>query len=172
MQDFLTLAKERYSVRQYKSDAVSQDDLAYILEAAMIAPTACNNQGIHVYVLSGEEARANAKSVCKFTFDAPVVLCVCKDSDKYWKNPFEEGVNSGDIDASIVGSHMMLAARERELGTCWVGAFSPSKLKEALNLPKNHQPVLLMPLGHPADEATPTAMHTTTRPQEELITVM
>lgn len=172
MSDFLALTKERCSVRSFKPDAIAQDALDYVLEAGRLAPTACNKQGIHIYLLTSDETRAAAASVCKFTFGAPAILCVCKDHDSYWKNPFEDGINSGDIDASIVTTHMMLAAREKGLGSCWVGAFAPSKMAQALALPANHQVVALLPLGYPADDATPSEMHAKRKTKEELVTVM
>ena len=70
----LLLAKERYSVRKYKSDMIGDDELNRILEAGMLAPTGCNYQPQRIYVLKSDEAIAKIRSLSRCAFDAPVVL--------------------------------------------------------------------------------------------------
>lgn len=144
--------------------------MQHILAAGQIAPTACNSQAVHVYVLQSEEARAKVATLTKYTFAAPIILMVCYESDRTWKNPLEAGIISGEQDCAIVAMHMMLAAWEEGIGSCWVGYFPPEKLAEALALPENHCPVLLMPMGHPATDAAPSPLHEKTRSLDELVT--
>ena len=172
MNDFLTLAGARYSVRKFQPTAISRAHLARILEAGRLAPTACNNQAVHIYVLQSAEALAKVQAVTKYTFGAPVILLVCYDADRTWKNPLEAGITSGEVDASIVATHMMLEAWENGVGSCWVGYFPNSALAQSLDLPQNHKPVLLMPMGYPADDAVPAAMHTQRRSLDELVTML
>ncbi len=65
---------------------------------------------------------------------------------------------------------MMLEAWDQGLGTCWVNLFPNSRLAAELSLAENHKPVLLMPIGFPADNATPNPLHHQTRPLAELVT--
>lgn len=170
MNDFLSLAKARYSVRAYKPTPISEAALARVLEAGQVAPTACNAQAVHTYVLQSDSALATVRHMTKYTFNAPTVLLVCYDSERTWHNKLEEGITSGQQDAAIVATHMMLEAWTQNLGTCWVDLFPNSRLAAALHLPVNHQPVLLMPIGIPADDAQPNPLHHQTRPLAELVT--
>lgn len=76
MNSFLELAKARYSVRKYKPAAVEQEKIDRILEAARVAPTACNNQPQKIYIIKSEEKRKALAEVCPCTFDAPVIFAV------------------------------------------------------------------------------------------------
>lgn len=172
MNDFLSLAAARYSVRKFKPEAIAEDTMARILEAGRLAPTACNNQAVHIYVLKSDAVLAKVAALTKFTFGAPTVLLVCAEESRTWKNPLEQGITSAEQDAAIVATHMMLEAWEEGVGSCWVGYFPNSKVAEALALPADHKPVLLMPMGYPADDAAPTKMHTDSRSLDELVTIL
>ena len=108
---FFQLAKDRYSVRSYKSQLVEPDKLAQILEAGRIAPTAANKQPqrIKVIIDPAELAKVDECTPCRF--GAPAVLLVCYDKAACWKRKFD-GANSGEVDASIITTHLMLAAED------------------------------------------------------------
>ncbi len=76
---FQELAKKRYSVRSFKNAPIEEEKLNLILEAGRVAPPACNNQPQKIYVAKSAEARQKLASVCRCTFDAPVILVVCYD---------------------------------------------------------------------------------------------
>lgn len=164
--------KSRYSVRKFKPDMITDDELNTILEAGMVAPTGCNYQPQRVYVLNSEEAIAKIRQLCRSAFNAPVVLIIALDENADWKNPYEEGYRAGIQDVSIVADHMMLAAWDIGVGSCWVNAFRPSDVKAAFNLPENETPVLLMPLGYPAKDSEPSKLHTASKDLEEIIRVI
>jgi nitroreductase len=164
--------KSRYSVRKYKPDMLSDEAIDAILEAGMVAPTGCNYQPQRVYVLKSEESIAKIRQLCRSAFNAPVVLIVALDENADWKNPYEEGYRAGIQDVSIVADHMMLTAWDLGIGSCWVNAFRPSDVKEAFSLPENELPVLLLPLGYPAEESTPSKLHTASKTPGELIRVL
>lgn len=86
-------------------------------------------------------------SLTKCHYDAPTVLIIAYDKSKDWKNSNEEGVHSGEQDASIVATHMMLEAWELGIGSCWVNFFSPSQVAEEFGFPENITPVLILPIG-------------------------
>lgn len=170
--EFEKVIKERYSVRKYKSDMVTDEELSKILEAGTVAPTGCNYQPQRIYVLKSEEAVAKIRTLSKCAFDAPVVLMIVLDENADWKSPLEAGCRAGVQDVSIVADHMMLAAWNIGIGTCWVNYFKPSEVKAAFNLPENETPVLLMTLGYPAQDLKPMKLHYDSKQTDELVKIL
>ena len=170
--EFSKVIKERYSVRKYKPDMIWDDELNKILEAGMLAPTGCNYQPQRIYVLKSEEANAKIRSLTRCAFDAPVVLLIALDENADWKNPYEAGFRAGIQDVSIVADHMMLTAWDIGIGSCWVNAFRPSDVKEAFGLPENETPVLLLPLGYPAENSKPAKLHSESKDMSEIIKIL
>ena len=156
---FQELAHARYSVRAYRNDPIEEEKLNLILEAGRAAPTACNNQPQKIFIAKSEESRKKLASVCRCTFDAPVILVVCYDRDRNWKNKLQPGYESGETDAAIVCTHMMLQAFELGIGSCWVGYFNANTVAEVLGLPENLTVSALLPIGYPAENAQPKEMH-------------
>lgn len=169
---FLDLAKERYSVRSFRKDMIEEDQLQAILEAGRVAPTACNKQPQKVFVVKSEEARAKLASVCRFTFDAPVILVVGYDRERDWKNRLMPPYTSGETDAAIVCTHMMLAAWDEGIGSCWVGYFNADEVACALGLPEQIRVTAMLPMGYAADDATPMDLHSIYREYEDTIEVI
>lgn len=167
---FLELAQARYSVRSYKDIPIEEEKLKLVLEAGRIAPTACNNQPQKIYVAKSEEARKKLASVCRCTFGAPVILVVCYDRTRDWKNKLMPPYESGETDAAIVCTHMMLQAFELGIGSCWVGYFNADAVSKALNLPENLTVSALLPIGYPGEDAQPAPMHSQYRDWEDTIT--
>jgi nitroreductase len=155
---FLELAKSRYSVRSYKSQPIEQNKLEQVLEAGRIAPTACNNQPQRIKVFTSTADLAKVDECTPFRFKAPAVLLVCYDKTDCWRRKFD-GAYSGEIDASIVATHLMLAAHDLALGTCWVMHFDPDKTIELFKLPKNVIPSAMLPIGYPSERSEPSSGH-------------
>ncbi len=170
--NFLELAKARYSVRSFKKDEIEESKLNAILEAGRVAPSACNKQPQKIFVVKSEDARAKLASVCRFTFDAPVVLVVCYDKERSWQNDLMPGYNSGETDAAIVCTHMMLEAWEQGIASCWVGWFNADEIAKALALPENLCVCSLLPIGYATDDALPTKLHTRIREFDDTIAFM
>ncbi|MBQ9760717.1 MAG: nitroreductase family protein [Clostridia bacterium] len=168
--NFSELATSRYSVRAFRDTPIEQDKLLSILEAGHVAPTARNFQPQKIYVIKSEEYRARLASVCRFTFGAPVILAVGYDTERAWKNKLANGHSSGETDAAIVCTHMMLKAWELGIGSCWVGWYDPKAVSEALGLPDNVVLCSLLPLGYPAEDAAPAALHTQYRALDDVVT--
>lgn len=171
MTDFLTFAQSRYSVRKFKPEPVRQQDIDLILRAGQIAPTGCNYQPYHVYVLQSEEALAKMRRCTKCHFDAPLGMLVCSDTSRSWKRKYD-GADAGWVDASIVTTHMMLQAHELGVGSCWVMYFIPEAVKTEFELPDHFVPVALLVMGYPAEDVAPNPLHDQTRPMEELATIL
>ena len=156
---FQELAHARYSVRSFQNAPIEKETLDLILEAGRIAPTACNFQPQKIFVAKSREAREKLASVCRCTFGAPVILVVCYDRERDWKNKLQPGYESGETDAAIVCTHMMLQAFELGVGSCWVGYFNADHVAKALDLPENLTVSALLPMGYPAADAAPLPLH-------------
>ena len=118
MTRFMDLIKDRFSVRSFSDQKVEEEKLDLILEAAKLAPTAKNNQPWRIYLLQSEEALKKINFVCDCIFGSSAVFVICYDIDEAWRSPFDEGNHAGKMDASIVCTHMMLAAWELGIGSC------------------------------------------------------
>lgn len=163
--DVFKAIKSRYSVRGYKPDPVSAEDLAKVLEAARQAPTAANRQPFRVIVIhtAGREEDLARIYGRRWFLTAPLVLAVVAVPGEAWRRmddkPYDE------VDATIAMDHMILAATSLGLGTCWVAAFDPVAAREVLDLPDDVEPVAFTPLGYP--DKGPSA--TTRLPLETLV---
>lgn len=165
---FLELARERFSVRDFSPKELKDEDIAVILEAAKVAPTAVNFQPQKLYVVKSKSAMARL-SALRSMFGAPVAIIVCYDDTLSWKNSRDGGHDSGEVDAAIVTTHMMLQAWELGIGSCWIGAFSPADVAKEFGLPANEHPVAILPLGYAADGCQPSDRHLAYRELSEFV---
>ena len=151
----LELLGQRYSVRSYKPDPVENDKLQQILEAARLAPTAANRQPFQIIVIHtrGREDELSRIYTRPWFVQAPIVICICAITDKAWVR--RDGKSYADVDVAIVMDHLILAATDLGLGTCWIGAFDPIAARETLGLPEQASPIAFTPLGYPADQPAP-----------------
>ena len=164
--DFLELAADRYSVRHFTNTPVEQEKIDKIIQAGRLAPTAVNSQPQIIYVASSKEALEKLNKVSPCMYGAPQCIVACYTDDNVV--PRGNG-NYGDIDVTIVLTHMMLEAANLGVGTCLVGYFDSEELVSALELPSGVHPVLLMPFGYAAEDAVPSPKHTEYRPKEETV---
>lgn len=169
MKDFLQMVRERYSVRDFQQRPIEDADMSAILEAGRLAPTAVNYQPQRIYVIKSREGLEKIRSLTPCAFNAPVVLLVCADVDASFHSDFDKGYNSGEMDAAIVGTHMMLAAADRGVGSTWVLWFTPGEIKEAFGLPDHIRPMFLLPMGYPGEGAAPSDMHGSRKPLSETV---
>ena len=149
--EFFDLIAKRYSVRAYQSKPVEQKKLNKILEAANLAPTAANRQPFQMIVIQTRGKEAELKKIYHRDWfsQAPIVICFCAIISEAWSRM--DGKNYADVDATIAMDHLILAAADLGLGTCWVAAFNPEAAREVLGLPDDVEPLAFTPLGYPAD---------------------
>ena len=152
--NFLELVKSRYSVRSFQERNVEPEKLAYLLECARLAPSACNRQPWRLIVVREKALReAVCDAAARFVWmrEAPLLVVVCVDESEAWVRGADSR-NHADVDAAIVTEHLVLAAAEQGLGSCWVCAFDPTKCRAALSIEEPLRPVAILPIGYPADE--------------------
>ncbi len=166
--DFIELAQRRYSVLEYEHKAVEPEKLDKILEAGLAAPTACNNQPQRIRIIESEEDKQRLNKVVPSKYYMPVALLVCYDKDQCWKRPFD-GKESGEIDASIVTTHMMMEAADLNLGSIWVMHWDPNLMRKEFDLADNIEPVSLLILGYPSEKAFPRSGHYLTKELSEIM---
>lgn len=167
--DFIELAQNRYSVRSFRDAPIAAHELDAILRAGQLAPTACNRQPQRIVVINSPEGLSRLRSCTECHFDAPAALLVCCDTQECWTRRYD-GKRSGDIDASIVATHMMLEAAQLGIGTTWVMYFDPEAMRREFKLPPSVEPVALLVMGYPAADAQPSPMHAQTRALDDLVT--
>ena len=155
---FMELAQARYSVRKFSEKPVEGEKLTQLLEAARLAPTAHNNQPQRLLVIQSPEALLKLKDCTPYHFGAPLAILVSYDRDAAWVRKYD-GCHSGDVDASIAGTHIMMAAADLGRGSTGVMQFDPAAIREAYHLPEHFVPVALFPIGYPADDAKPAPGH-------------
>lgn len=153
--EFSELIRTRYSVRAYKPDPVGEEELQKVLEAARLAPTAANRQPFQLIVIHTEGREAELRRIYNrdWFVQAPLVICACGISSGAWTR--EDDKNFAPVDVAIVMDHLILAAADLGLGTCWVGAFNVAATREVLGLPDEVEPIIFTPLGYPDDQPKP-----------------
>ena len=144
--DFMDLVMKRRSIRKYKPDQVPKKDIEYILEAARQAPSWANRQCWR-YIIVSDEATRKKITTREWTAEAPIIIVGCADPTKAG-NKDEKPYYMLDMGISM--EHLILAAAEKGLGTCWIGGqFDENVVREALGVPESHRVVALTPLGYP-----------------------
>ena len=147
--EFLDVIKTRRSIRKYKPDPVSDKDIEYVLNAARLAPSWKNQQSWKYVVVKDKEkikkiASARPQSM-EWLAEAPVMIVACANPDD---SGHREGKDYYLVDIGISLEHLLLAARDRGLGTCWIGGFDEKTVKDAIEAPENVRIVAYTPLGY------------------------
>jgi nitroreductase len=151
--DFLELAKRRYSCRNFKPDEIEKDLWIKVLEAARIAPSAVNFQPWQFFVVLDpvQKAKVIESYPREWIKEAPALIIAAGDRQLSWKRA--DGKDHLEIDIAIAVDHLILQATALGLGTCWVCNFDRVKLHKTLNLPSHMEPLVIIPLGYPVNEA-------------------
>jgi nitroreductase len=155
--DFMTLVRERYSVRAYEAVPVEDDKLDQVLQAARLAPTAANRQPFQVIVIhtAGREEELQRVYPKPWFTEGPLVVGIVALPAESWYRKKYDDMNYCYVDCAIAMDHLILAAHELGLGTCWIADFNPGAAREVLELPDGAELVAITPLGYPNDEPKP-----------------
>ena len=149
--EYTELIHSRESIRNYDPNRpVPNEILVKILEAGRLAPSACNYQPWKFLVISSSVMLEKVR-VCyqrDWFKDAPHVLVILGLKDQAWKRSYD-GYNSIETDVAIAMTHIILAAENEGVGACWVEAYNPAVLKDAINQGENQLIFGITPLGYP-----------------------
>jgi nitroreductase len=150
--DFSDVIHKRRSIRSYKPDQVSDDVLNSLLESARLAPSWMNKQCWHFIIVNDPEAIqeiAGTTIINRWIKQAPICIVACAD-------PHLSGTHHDldyfTVDVAIAMEHLVLAATNQGLGTCWIGAINEKKLKTILQIPPRIRVVALTPIGYPEEK--------------------
>ncbi len=162
---FIELVRKRKSTRKYLSKPVPKEIIDQCLEAARLAPSACNSQPWSFVVVDDKNAineivkksMSGLYSMNKFVKTAPVVIVVITEQSVYAARMggMLRNVKYNLIDIGIACDHLVLQAVELGLGTCWLGWFNGKALKKVLGLPKSKHVDVAISMGYPDETAEP-----------------
>jgi len=157
--DIFEIIKKRRCIRKFEKKDISDKEIETILEAATWAPSAGNLQSWFFVVVKNNEIKnklARAALFQRFIGEAPVVIVSCADTRKSSLVYGKRGKELYAIqDATIASQNILLTAYSLGLGTCWVGAFNETKVRDILSLRKHMRPVAIIPVGYPSQNPRP-----------------
>lgn len=169
--EFTKVIKNRYSCKKFDGRKVEAAQLEAILEAGRLAPTAKNLQEQRIYVVQSEEGLAKLDKVTPCRYGASTCMVVAFDRNNVFTYPGEKR-DSGVEDATIVATHMLLAAANEGVDSCWINFFDPEKLAKELSLPENEEVLMVLDLGYAAEGTKPLAPHSSRNNLSETVTYM
>ena len=150
--NMLALSQERFSARKFTSEAVSQEDVDYMMECVRLAPSAVNRQPWHWLIVRSDEAKEKLQECYdrEWFKTAPMYIVGMKNVNENWVRRYDEKPH-GDIDVARAAEHLCLAATERGLGTCWVCNYDTDKMTQFFPR-EGFEAVVIIPLGHIAED--------------------
>ena len=166
--EFTQVVEQRYSCKNFGERKVDAAQLNAILEAGRLAPTAKNFQEQRIYVIQSEEGLAKIDAVTPCRYGASTCVVVAFDRGSVFTYPGEKR-DSGIEDATIVATHMLLAAANAGVDSCWINFFDPDKLAKELGLPENEEILMILDLGYAAEGAKPLPNHFARKPLSETV---
>lgn len=168
--EFTEVLARRRSVRHFSPRFnVSEEDIRALLEAAVSAPTAGNIQPWRFVVVRSAEARERLAGAVRqrWASSAPVVIVVCVDPRPCGARYGARGEQLYAIqDTAAAVENILLAAVDRGLASCWVGAFDEDAVRDAIGIHQPVTPIAILPVGHSAESSTRPAR----RPLSEVTT--
>ncbi|HIR93165.1 MAG TPA: nitroreductase family protein [Candidatus Egerieimonas intestinavium] len=169
--EFREVIKNRYSCKRFDGRRVEEAQLEAILEAGRLAPTAKNLQEQRIYVVQSPEGLAKLDKVTPCRYGAATCLVVAFDRENVFTYPGDKR-DSGVEDATIVATHMLLAAADQGVDSCWINFFDPENLARELGLPENEEVLMILDLGYALEGTKPLATHSQRKALKETVTYL
>lgn len=166
--DFLELSKTRYSVLRYQKKQIPNELIDKIIEAGISAPTACNFQPQKIKLIMSDSGREKLNRVVPSKYYVPAAFLVCYDKNACWNRSYD-GKRSGEIDAAIVTTHMMMEATDLGLGSIWVMYWNPDIMRAEFQIPEHYEPVALLIFGYPEENIAPHKDHFKRKTKKEIV---
>lgn len=166
---FYNLVNSRYSCRAYDTARpVPRDIMLEVLDAARLAPSACNRQPWTFLVADTHELCELAASSYEreWARTAPAFIIACGRHEDAWHRSID-GKDHTDVDLSIAVEHICLAAASLGLGSCWICNFDPEVIVRGFNLPEGVEPVAMVAIGYPAENSKPVEKRR--KPLDEIV---
>lgn len=178
-QCMMDIIASRTSCRAYKSDTVQEEAALHILDAARLAPSACNKQPWRFAVVRDSTARRRIVEAgllpgikMNWALDAPVLIVIGMETSiiTHKLGASVSGVNYPWVDIGIAGEHLVLAATELGLGTCWIGWIKPRVIRRIVGWPASVKPAVVITVGYPKDGIARPLPATRRKPIGEIVT--
>ena len=169
--EFSEVIRNRYSCKNFSGKEVEKEKLDQILEAGRLAPTAKNLQEQHIYVVQSEKGLAAIDKVTPCRYHAPMVLVVAYNKNNVFTYPGGKR-DSGIEDAAIVATHLMLAAKDAGVESCWLNLFDPEEAAKEFGLPEQEEVLMLLDLGYPTEDAGPLPNHSNRKELSETVSYL
>jgi nitroreductase len=150
--EFEGVIKSRESIRDFTDKKVEDEKINFVLECARLAPSWANKQCWQFIVVKDKKIikdLSKTNIINLWLKNVPVIIVACGDPKQ---SGVRNGINYFIVDVSISLEHLVLAATDKGLGTCWIGGFNEKKVKEILEIPENIRVVALTPLGYPSEK--------------------
>ena len=174
----LDVMARRVSCRAYETKPVPEANLMQILEAARLAPSACNQQPWRFAVVRDLEVRRRIVEEgflpgfkMTWAIDAPVHVVIGMERSfvTHRLAASVSGVDYPWVDIGIAGEHLVLAATELGLGTCWIGWIKPRVVRRLVGWPGSVKPVAVITVGYPCDSEAGARPASRRKPLAELV---
>lgn len=159
---FQDLIQKRRSLRRYADRPIAKEDILKCLEAARLAPSACNSQPWHFIVIDEPQLRKRVAErifsglygMNQFAKEAPVLVAVVSEKMKFLASVGSQVRDTRYflMDIGIACEHFILQAQELGIGSCWMGWFDEKALKEELRISKDKKIDIVIALGYPAED--------------------
>jgi len=152
--EFMDVIKLRKSTRSYTSDDIEDDKIERMLHCARLSPSWENKQCWHFLVIKEKktlESLSRTMVINHWIKNAPVLIVACGNPRKSGNR---DGMDYFLVDVAIALEHLVLAATDMGLGTCWIGSFNEQKIKDTLDIPQHIRVIALIPVGYPAKTTT------------------
>lgn len=169
--EFKEVIQNRYSCKNFDGKKIEKEKLQAILEAGRAAPTAKNFQEQRIYVIETNEGLSKIDQLTPCRYGAGTCLLVAFDTNHVFTYPGEKR-DSGVEDATIVATHMLLAAANEGVDSCWINFFDPELAKTAFNLPKNEEVLMILDLGYAAKGVIPLPNHYSRKELDQTVTYL
>lgn len=163
--ELIDVIKNRRSIRKFEDKKVEREKIEACLEAARLAPSACNSQPWHFIVIDDpeikdkfcKEAFSGVYAMTKWAEKAPVLIAAVSDKGSFTSRigNFFRRTEFYLVDQGIACEHLVLRAWDLGLGSCWIGWLNSDKAEKFFNLPKGKKIEHLIALGYPAETPTP-----------------
>ncbi len=161
-QSFQELVRKRQSDRAYADKPVEPEKIERVLEAARMAPSACNAQPWKMIVVTDPEKRMQIADACTsralgmnhFSKQAPVQIVLVEENANFTSKfgGMVKQIHYPHLDLGIVAAHICLAAADEGLGTCMLGWLNEKKIRAILDIPGSKKVMLVILLGYSTQE--------------------